>query len=193
MLMIPKTPPADLFTERIRELLQHELLHAAPLTIAKHANVYMCGDRDEWVYFIERGQIKLLVLSPDGKQCLLAIYTAGDIFGELCFAAVGRRRETATAMEDTILKQVPRAQFFQRSSRDSLLEEFVRYLTMRIADQQQVIANLVMGNSDWPRRWCTLPKNSATKSLAAFVLHIRFHTLNWRRWWAQLGRGSVHS
>ena len=31
------------------------------------------------VYFIESGQIKLLMLSPEGKECLLAIYTSGDI------------------------------------------------------------------------------------------------------------------
>jgi len=132
--MIPQTPPVALFTKRIGELLQRERLHAMPLTIAKHANVYMCGDWDEWVYFIERGQIKLLALSPNGKQCLLAIYTTGDIFGELCLGAVGRRRETATAMESTLLKKVPRAQFFLRLSRDSLLEEFVQYLIRRIAD-----------------------------------------------------------
>jgi adenine-specific DNA-methyltransferase len=43
----------------------------------KHANVYTCGDHDRMVYVIEHGQIKLLVLSPDGKQCVLALYTGG--------------------------------------------------------------------------------------------------------------------
>ena len=31
------------------------------------------------------------MLSPDGKQCLLAIYSTGDIFGELCFAEGDKR------------------------------------------------------------------------------------------------------
>ena len=35
------------------------------------------------VYYIESGQIKLFMLSPEGKECLLAIHSAGDIFGEL--------------------------------------------------------------------------------------------------------------
>src|SRR5437667_4883408 len=100
------------------------------------------------VYFIESGQIKLLMLSADGKECLLAIHSAGDIFGELCLSGLGSRLETATAMKQTILKQIPCTQFFGRLHRDSLFEGFVRYLAVRIADQQQVIANLVTVDSE---------------------------------------------
>ena len=100
------------------------------------------------VYFIERGQIKLLMLSSEGKECLLAIHSAGDIFGELCLSGLGSRLETATAMEETILKKIPCSQFLARLSRDSLLEGFVRYMAVRIADQQEVIANLVTVDSE---------------------------------------------
>jgi CRP-like cAMP-binding protein len=100
------------------------------------------------VYFIENGQIKLRMLSSEGKECILAIHSAGDIFGELCLSGLGARLETATAMKATTLKQIPCSQFFTRLSRDSLFEGFVRYLAVRIADQQQVIANLVTVDSE---------------------------------------------
>jgi len=51
-------------------------------------------------------------------------------------------------MEETILKKISRSQFLARLSRDSLLEGFVRYLAVRIADQQQVIANMVTVDSE---------------------------------------------
>jgi CRP/FNR family transcriptional regulator, cyclic AMP receptor protein len=146
--MNQQTPGADSFKERLRESLQRETLNARAVTIARHANVYTCGDRDEAVYFIESGQIKLLMLSSEGKECLLAIHSAGDIFGELCLAGLGMRLETATAMKETILKKIPTSQFLARLSRDSLFEGFVRYLAERIADQQQVIANLVTVDSE---------------------------------------------
>jgi CRP/FNR family transcriptional regulator, cyclic AMP receptor protein len=146
--MIPQSPQADQFIERMRASLRHDLHQAATRTIAKHAHVYTYGDHNAMVYVIEHGHIKLLVLTPAGKQCLLAIYTAGDIFGELCLAEGGGRRETATAMEDTIVKQILSAQFLPRLSRNSLLEGFVRYLAVRIADQQQLIANLVTLDSE---------------------------------------------
>jgi CRP/FNR family transcriptional regulator, cyclic AMP receptor protein len=146
--MIRGTFQADLFKQQMRESLRLETLNSRAITIAKHDHVYTCGDRDQMVYFIESGQVKLLMLSPEGRECLLAIHSAGDIFGELCLSGLVPRLETATAMEETILKQIPYPQFFARLSRDALFESFVQYLAVRIADQQQVIANLVTADSE---------------------------------------------
>ena len=146
--MIQETPQLDNFKRQLRDSLQRETANSRAVKIGRHANVYNSGDQDEMVYFIETGQIKLLMLSSEGKECLLAIYSDGDIFGELCLSGLGARLETATAMKATILKQIPCAQFFARLTRDSLSEGFVRYLAARIADQQQVIANLVTVDSE---------------------------------------------
>lgn len=146
--MIQQTPQADEFKRQLRDSLQRETLNTRAIKIARHANVYNTGDQDEVVYFIESGQIKLLMLSTEGKECLLAIHGGGDIFGELCLSGLGARQETATAMKATTLKLIPCGQFFDRLKRDSLFEGFVRYLAVRIADQQQVIANLVTVDSE---------------------------------------------
>lgn len=146
--MIQQTPQADEFKRQLRDSLLRETMNSRAVKIARHANVYTCGDQDETVYFIESGQIKLLMLSSEGKECLLAIHSEGDIFGELCLSGSGARLETATAMKPTSLKQIPSSQFFARLARDSLFEGFVRYLAVRGADQQQVIANLVTVDSE---------------------------------------------
>jgi CRP/FNR family transcriptional regulator, cyclic AMP receptor protein len=124
------------------------MINSRAVTIAKHDHVYTCGDNDELIYFIESGQIKLFMLSPGGKECLLAIHAAGGIFGELCLSGLGARLETAIAMEETVIKQIPCSNFLARLGRDALFEGFVRYLAARIADQQQVIANLVTVDSE---------------------------------------------
>jgi CRP/FNR family transcriptional regulator, cyclic AMP receptor protein len=141
--MIQETPAADLFKQQLRESLRQETLNSRAVTIAKHDHIYACGDNDELVYFIESGQIKLLVLTPRGKECLLAIRSVGDIFGELCLSGLGARRETAVAMKKTVLKQIPCSKFFARLGEDALLEGFIQYMAVRVADQQQVIANLM--------------------------------------------------
>jgi CRP/FNR family transcriptional regulator, cyclic AMP receptor protein len=146
--MIQQTPQADRFKQELRDSLQRETLNFRAVKIARHANVYTCGDQDGMVYFIESGQVKLLMLSSEGKECILAIHTEGDVFGELCLSGLGARLETATAMKQTMLKQIPCSQFLGRLSRDSLFEGFVQYLAVRIADQQQVIANLVTVDSE---------------------------------------------
>jgi CRP/FNR family cyclic AMP-dependent transcriptional regulator len=148
MITILQSPQAEEFKERLRDSLLRETMNSRAVKIARHTNVYTCGDQDDMVYFIESGQIKLLMLSSEGKECLLAIHGGGDIFGELSLSGLGARVETATAMKATSLKQISCAQFFACLGRDSLFEGFVRYLAVRIADQHQVIANLVTVDSE---------------------------------------------
>jgi CRP-like cAMP-binding protein len=131
----------------------HNSLHGAspnfPTSqVAKHQHVYVCGDPAESVYFIHTGLVKLLMLSPEGKECVLAIHTARDTFGERCLAGSSPRQETATTMEDTLLTRIPGARFLFHLASNNLVDGFVQYLATRVADQQQVIANLIMSDSE---------------------------------------------
>lgn len=128
--------------------MQRDPQTSRAITIAKHAHVYTCGDPGESLYFIESGQVKVLLTSPEGRECLLAIYTAGDLFGESCLSGSYARLETTVAREETVLQQISIPRFFAQLGREGLCEGFVKYLTMRIADQQEVIANLVTADSE---------------------------------------------
>lgn len=115
----------------------------------RSTSVYHTGDPADSVYFIETGLIKLLVPGPGGKECLLAIYGPDDVFGELCLGGTDVvRQETATAMEDTTLKKIPRSEFLAHLRHDSLLEDFVHYLAERVKRQQEVIAHLATGGTE---------------------------------------------
>lgn len=146
--MIQSNPETELFKQQMRLSLQRETKNSSAIKIAKYNNVYTVGEEDERVYFIESGQIKLVMVSPGGKECMLAIHSSGDIFGELCLSGLAGRLETATAMEDTVLRRVPCARFLDRLASDSLLEGFIKYMAVRVADQQEVIANLVTVDSE---------------------------------------------
>lgn len=146
--MIQQTPESDRFKEQLRESLINETRNSSAVKVSRHNHVYTIGEKRETVYFIESGQIKLVMLSSEGKECMLAIHGSGDIFGELCLSGLGGRLETATAMKDCSLKEIPCGKFLNRLAKDSLLEGFVKYLTVRVADQQQVIANLVTVDSE---------------------------------------------
>ncbi|MFY9554209.1 MAG: Crp/Fnr family transcriptional regulator [Blastocatellia bacterium] len=146
--MIQETPHSDQFKEQMQGSLLSETRNSSAIEVGKHNNVYTIGDERETVYFIEKGQIKLVMVSAEGKECMLAIHGAGDVFGELCLSGLGSRMETATAMEETLLKEIPCGKFLDRLAKDSLLEGFIKYLAVRVADQQQVIANLVTVDSE---------------------------------------------
>jgi CRP-like cAMP-binding protein len=146
--MIENNLDTNLFKEQMRQSLIMETKHSSAIKIAKHRNVYMAGDEIEMVYFIEKGEVKLVMLSSEGKECTLAIHSTGDVFGELCLSGLKGRQETATAMKDTMLKSIPCEKFLDRLTRDALLVGFIKYLAVRIADQQVVIANLVTVDSE---------------------------------------------
>ena len=146
--MIQHTPETERFKEQMRHSLQRETQNSRAINITKHSNVYTVGEAVESVYFIESGKIKLVMLSSAGKECMLAIHASGDIFGELCLSGLAGRLETASAMENTVVKRLPCTRFLERLSRDKLLEGFIKYLAVRIADQQEVIANLVTVDSE---------------------------------------------
>ncbi|HKN83931.1 MAG TPA: Crp/Fnr family transcriptional regulator [Pyrinomonadaceae bacterium] len=136
------------FKQRLHHSLQRATLTFPTVHVRKHQHVYDSGDLADSVYFIESGHVKLLMLSLEGKECLLDIQTAGDTFGELCLAESGPRRETAIAMQDTKLKRLPCSDFFRHLNENSLVEGFVHYLAARVAYQQQVIANLITVDSE---------------------------------------------
>ena len=146
--MIRQIPPVDHFKQQLRTLLREEVQQCRAVQYAKRAHIYTCGDQEQSVYFIESGQVKLLMLAPEGHECLLAILTAGDIFGELCLSGLSERTETAVATTKTVVRLMPCTQFFARLRSDGLLEGFVQYLAVRVADQQEVIANLVTVDSE---------------------------------------------
>jgi CRP/FNR family cyclic AMP-dependent transcriptional regulator len=117
-------------------------------TIGRNRNVYANGDIDRTICFIVSGQVKLLLTAASGKECLLAIYTSGDIFGELCLAGIEQRNGTATAMEDTVLRQMPYAGFLAVLRGNKLLEGLANYLAGRLGDQQRIIAELMTVDSE---------------------------------------------
>ena len=146
--MIQQTPQTDLFIQQLRDCLRRDTRDSRAIKVAKHENVYTCGEQGETIYFIESGQVKLVIVSSEGRECIFAVHGAGEVFGELSLSGLGERIETATVMEETELKVIPSSKFFALLGSNSLLEGFVRYLAMRIADQQELIAQLVTANSE---------------------------------------------
>lgn len=113
------------------------------LRIYRQRRVYSCGSIDQFLYYVESGRIKLLVPAASGKECLVAIHTAGDFFGESCLAGLARRRETAIAMEDAVLRRMPHVCFLAIVHAAGSMEKLACHLAERIAEQQQIIVELV--------------------------------------------------
>ncbi len=138
----------DHFKQQIRDSFRKSASDSLLIRVPKGRTVYVSGQEDPTVYFLQVGQIKLLLPSPEDKECLFAVRTTGDLFGELCLAGQTCRFETAVAMEDCCLKQVSARNLLARLRKESLLEGLVQYLAARLAEQQELITMLATLNSE---------------------------------------------
>jgi CRP/FNR family cyclic AMP-dependent transcriptional regulator len=146
--MIELMPLEHQFRDRIGELIQRESGGIRTLRLARHLHVYNSGERNSIVYYIESGKVKLLLPTPEGKECLLSIRTAGDIFGELCLSGQVIRVETAIVMQDATLRLIPHRSFIGKLQAESLLEGLVQYLAVRISEQHEIIGTMATSNSE---------------------------------------------
>ncbi len=75
----------------------------------KNQIVFSQGDPADSVFFIQKGKIKVTVVSEQGKEAVVAILGANDFFGEACLAGQGRRIATVTAMADCVIVRLEKA------------------------------------------------------------------------------------
>lgn len=66
--------------------------------------IYFPDEGSNSVYLIKQGKVKISRMSEDGREIIIAILGAGEIFGESAITDTGSQREEfAEATEDTIL------------------------------------------------------------------------------------------
>lgn len=114
---------------------------------AQHA-VYATGDDDDAMYLIESGQVKLSMSSASGKDCLIAIYAEGDLFGESCFTESERRTESAVAMNSVIVRRLPRREFILAVERAGAMHALLRHLATRLAERETAVFDVLTMQSE---------------------------------------------
>ncbi|MET9482753.1 Crp/Fnr family transcriptional regulator [Streptomyces sp. NPDC006638] len=135
------------FTDRIVESLRPIQQTLPIVAIPRGSHIYNCTENDRSLYLVKSGQVKTVIVTSTGKRCLLDLYIAGEIFGELCMTRISRV-ETAVAMADTELIRIPYSKFFDMLNAGGLLEEFAEHLANRLSERQRVIVDLVTLESE---------------------------------------------
>ncbi len=134
--------------QQILKIFQNGSPECRLVRVRRRDFVYTSGECDSMIYYLERGQVNELLISREGKECLIAIHNAGDIFGELCLCGQVLRSGTTVAMQDSILRRIPSHAFLSLLERGSMLHNLVQYLAARIAEQEEIISSLLTVNSE---------------------------------------------
>lgn len=134
----------------LRQKLHDSLMKKIPdhqiTTISKNEIIYNAGEKNDTVYIIENGQIKLLIpsLQNKDKEHVLSVHNPGEFFGEL---GQTKHSETAIATTNTHLRTIPFNTLLTHLDKESLLQDFMQYLAIRIIEQQQMQYMIISQNS----------------------------------------------
>src|SRR6202171_4259741 len=79
------------------------------LEFHRNQHVFEQGDVADTVFYIQKGKVKLIVLSEQGKKAVVAILEPGQFFGEGCMNGHKLRISTTTAMETCVITSITKA------------------------------------------------------------------------------------
>jgi CRP/FNR family cyclic AMP-dependent transcriptional regulator len=139
-----RKPAATEFCRRLWNCLPQCSIRISLL--AKEA-LYISGAADNKIYFIERGRVKILVVSREGKECVLDICAPGEIVGESCLCRM-ERMEAAIAVTPSQFIAIDRNQFLEILTTNQLVEESFLYLASKLSEQQEIISHFVTADSE---------------------------------------------
>jgi CRP/FNR family transcriptional regulator, cyclic AMP receptor protein len=117
--------------------------------VRKNERVYAQGDACDAIFYIQKGKVKLTVVSEKGKEATIAILNATDFFGEGCLTAQQVRMGAATAMSDCELMRIgKRAMADALRSQHALSDLFVAYLLSRNIRYEEDLVDQLFNSSE---------------------------------------------
>jgi CRP/FNR family cyclic AMP-dependent transcriptional regulator len=119
------------------------------LEFSKNQNVFAQGDVAETVYYIQKGKVKLTVMSKHDKEAVVGILGAGQFFGEGCMNGHSHRIATTTALESCVITSITKAAM-QTALHDepAFSEMFVAYLLTRNSRIEEDLIDQLFNSSE---------------------------------------------
>jgi CRP/FNR family transcriptional regulator, cyclic AMP receptor protein len=119
------------------------------LSFKKNAVIYSQGDPARSIFFIQKGRVKLHVVSEHGKEAVVAIMEPGQFFGEGCLNGHTVRVGTAVSLGDCAIVSISK-----QAMRDALKNEpnfaqlFVTYLLTRTSRVEEDLIDQLFNSSE---------------------------------------------
>ena len=135
---VPSRPPAERAFD-LKEFLELGGVSARVIRLRAGDVVYSQGDPCDSVFYVQQGEVKLAVLSPSGKEAIVAMFEPGDFFGEGALSEQPLRLASATATSASILLVVEKQRMTkllheQRAMSDRFLAHLLKRNTRVEAD-----------------------------------------------------------
>jgi CRP/FNR family cyclic AMP-dependent transcriptional regulator len=118
--------------------------------LRKNQRLFSQGQEADAVFYIQKGSVKLTVVSHRGKEATLALLRAGDFVGESCVAGAEHiRTSTATAFARTTLLRIDKREMGRVIREEhTLADVFVAFLLDRNSRIQADLIDQLFNSSE---------------------------------------------
>ena len=119
------------------------------LAVPKHQTIYTQGDEADAVFYVQKGRVKLTVVSKIGKEATIGILSEGNFFGEGSLAGQVLRMGSAAAMTDCELLRVEKQAMMDALHREHAFSDmFVAYLLARNIRYEEDLVDQLFNSSE---------------------------------------------
>jgi CRP-like cAMP-binding protein len=118
-------------------------------TFSKKQTIFAQGDSADAVFYVQKGKVKLVVVSKIGKEATIGILNEGDFFGEGCLKGQPLRLCSATAMTDCSVMKIDRKSMIEVLHREHAFSDvFVAYLLARNIRYEEDLVDQLFNSSE---------------------------------------------
>jgi CRP/FNR family cyclic AMP-dependent transcriptional regulator len=111
--------------------------------------VFSQGDPADAVFYIQKGKIKLTVVSREGKEAVVAILGTGDFFGEGCLAGQPLRMGSAITMSECSIMRLEKTGVIRLlHAQPAFSELFLRHLLSRNIRIEEDLVDQLFNSSE---------------------------------------------
>jgi CRP/FNR family transcriptional regulator, cyclic AMP receptor protein len=115
----------------------------------KDQSVFSQGEPADAVFYIQKGKVKITVVSTQGKEAVVAILGPHDFFGEGCLAAQPRRIATVTTMMDSTIMRLEKAAVIRVIHDEPAFSEmFIPHLLARTIRVEEDLVDQLFNSSE---------------------------------------------
>ena len=119
------------------------------VTVAKKQGIFTQGDAADAIFYIQKGKVRLTVVSKIGKQATIAMLSEGSFFGEGSLAGQALRIGSAAAMTDCQLLRIEKRAMMDALHREHTLSDmFVAYLLARNIRYEEDLVDQLFNSSE---------------------------------------------
>lgn len=119
------------------------------VAVAAKQSIFTQGDDADAVFYIQKGKIRLTVVSQSGKEATIAILGEGNFFGEGSLAGQIRRMGSAAALTTCELLRVEKKVMMAALHREQTFSDlFVTYLLARNIRYEEDLVDQLFNSSE---------------------------------------------